>query len=121
MDASALLVVQPVTRVSIPGKLYEYLAAGRPILALAEPDGDTAALVNRSGAGMAVSPEDATGIRRALDQLIAGGSRRLEIDRSLYDGSLRAAELGAILRKIASDEQLNGARSRAVPISTKPS
>ena len=121
MDASALLVVQPVTRVSIPGKLYEYLAAGRPILALAEPEGDTAALVNRSGAGIAVSPDDPTGIRHALDELIAKGSRRLDVDRSLYDGSLRAAELGTILSRIASDGRLTDAGSRAVPISTKPS
>ena len=47
VDASALLIVQPVTTVSIPAKLYEYMAAGRPILALAEPGGETAELVDR--------------------------------------------------------------------------
>lgn len=121
LDASALLIVQPVTRVSIPGKLYEYLAARRPILALAEPDGDTAALVNRSGAGVVVPPADETGIRHALAQLLAGGVRRLDTDPSLYDGALRASELGAILQRAASRGQVHGASSSTVPISTKPS
>lgn len=121
LDASALLVVQPVTKVSVPAKLYEYLAAGRPILALAEPDGATAALVAESGAGIAVSPADEAGIKRALVQLVAGGFRRPHIDRSLYDGALRAAELGAILQGIACNGRVEDARSPAVPISTEPS
>jgi glycosyltransferase involved in cell wall biosynthesis len=121
LDASALLIVQPVTKVSVPAKLYEYLAAGRPILALAEPDGATAAVVAESGAGIAVSPTDEAGVYRALVQLVAGGFRRPDIDPSLYDGALRAAELGAILHGIACNRQVEDTRSPAVPISTEPS
>jgi glycosyltransferase involved in cell wall biosynthesis len=120
LDASALLIVQPITRVSVPAKLYEYLAAGRPILALAEPEGATAAVVAQSGAGLAVSPADPPGIRRALAQLIAAGTRSLHVDRSLYDGSLRAAELAAIVRRAAGNGTA-GMASAAVPISTEPS
>jgi glycosyltransferase involved in cell wall biosynthesis len=121
LNASALLVVQPITRVSVPAKLYEYLAAGRPILALAEPDGATAAVVAESGAGIVVSPADGAGIDRALAQLIGGTLRRPDIDRSLYDGALRAAELGALLQRFACNAQSEDARSPAVPISTEPS
>ena len=48
--ADGLLVMQASSCNSqIPGKLYEYLRAGRPILCLADPQGDTANLVRQSG------------------------------------------------------------------------
>lgn len=52
----------------VPTKLYEYLAAGRPILALA-PDGPAAELVAEMDAGIIVPPDDVAGIRRALVRL----------------------------------------------------
>jgi len=78
-------------------------------------------VVAESGAGIAVSPTDEAGVYRALVQLVAGGFRRSDIDRSLYDGALRAAELGAILHGIACNRQVEDTRSPAVPISTEPS
>lgn len=48
--ADGLLVMQASNCNSqIPGKLYEYLRADRPILCLADPHGDTANLVRQSG------------------------------------------------------------------------
>jgi hypothetical protein len=35
----------------VPGKLYEYLAAKRPVLVIGPPQGDTANIVEASGAG----------------------------------------------------------------------
>jgi glycosyltransferase involved in cell wall biosynthesis len=100
VDASALLVVQPVTKVSVPGKLYEYLAARRPILALAEPAGETAAVMRRTPAGLVVSPDDEHGLRRALQTLVAGGRRLVDTDPAIYDGALRAAEIAATLHQV---------------------
>ena len=50
------------------GKTFEYLAAGRPILALATP-GVTADLIHRARAGLVVHPQDVAGIAAALLQL----------------------------------------------------
>ena len=98
VNASALLIVQPVTTVSIPAKLYEYMAAGRPILALAEPGGDTAELVQRSGAGIAVAAHDERAIEEALVTMVRGASgARPPVDPRAYDGALRAADVAAIL------------------------
>ena len=119
LDASALLVVQPVTKVSVPAKLYEYLAARRPILALAESDGATAAVVDQSGGGIAVAPGDLDGIHQALTQMIDGRFNRIQVDRSVYDGALRAADLAAIVLRTADGRQGEGERSTAVPISTE--
>lgn len=120
LDASALLVIQPVTRLSVPGKLYEYLSAGRPVLALAEPSGDTARLLRQTPAGVVAAPEDREGIRRALVELVRGGTRSVPSDPSLYDGALRARELVAILRDVCP-AQPSGNAQPAVSVSTKRS
>jgi glycosyltransferase involved in cell wall biosynthesis len=102
LDASALLIVQPVTTVSVPAKLYEYMAAGRPVLALAEPGGETAELVHGSGAGIAVAADDVGVIERALVSLATGGHESfLPVDPAAYDGALRAHHIGHILTDIA--------------------
>jgi glycosyltransferase involved in cell wall biosynthesis len=48
--ADAVLVLQAANcNEQIPAKLYEYMRAGRPILALTDPGGDTAATLRRAG------------------------------------------------------------------------
>lgn len=50
MAVDALLVLQASNcNAQIPAKIYEYLRAGRPILALTDPAGDTAELFRRAG------------------------------------------------------------------------
>jgi hypothetical protein len=61
----------PGTRATIvPGKTYDYLGAGRPLLA-AVPDGDARDLLERAGGAYLVRPSDSPGmadsIARALD------------------------------------------------------
>ena len=50
----------------VPGKTYEYLAAGRPILA-AVPEGDAKDFVSQSGMGMTCQPGDIQGMIQILD------------------------------------------------------
>jgi glycosyltransferase involved in cell wall biosynthesis len=66
-----LLLDSPGRRAGVPGKLYEYIGAGRPILALAEPEGDVAWVLRESGLPHRVAPPlDPEAIRRALDGLL---------------------------------------------------
>ncbi len=53
----------------LSGKVFEYLAAERPILALVPPDGAAAELIRDAGAGVVVAPEDVEGIKAALREL----------------------------------------------------
>ncbi len=65
-----LLIHTPGYRVGVPAKLYEYLGARRPILALAEPDGDVAGVLRRSGVLHRIVPHhDPAAIQRALVEL----------------------------------------------------
>lgn len=56
-------------RSMVTGKVYEYLAAGVPILALAPPDGDAARLIASTGAGWVFAPEDRAGVLAHLRRL----------------------------------------------------
>jgi glycosyltransferase involved in cell wall biosynthesis len=49
----------------LASKLMEYLACGRPVLALTPP-GATADLVQRTNAGVVVAPNDVNGVRDAI-------------------------------------------------------
>jgi glycosyltransferase involved in cell wall biosynthesis len=55
----------------LSAKVFEYLAAGRPILAVVPPDGEAADLVRETGAGPVVAPDDVDGIAAALTDLEA--------------------------------------------------
>ena len=101
VDASALLIVQPVTTVSIPAKLYEYMAAGRPILALAQPGGETAELVERSRGGVSVLADDEAAIAHGVIRVVRLGREGFTpVDRRFYDGEVRAAELQMLLEQV---------------------
>jgi glycosyltransferase involved in cell wall biosynthesis len=73
-DSEALLLVPQADdpgRTVLPGQLFEYLAAERPILATVPADGAAANLIREADAGIVVSPDDGDGIREALRGLEA--------------------------------------------------
>ncbi|HEX4163863.1 MAG TPA: glycosyltransferase [Bryobacteraceae bacterium] len=47
--ANYLLLIQPQTALQVPGKLFEYLQIGRPILALVPPDSPVERILAKSG------------------------------------------------------------------------
>jgi glycosyltransferase involved in cell wall biosynthesis len=72
-DSDALLLLIPDAggrgKGVLSGKVFEYLAAERPILGLVPPDGAAADLIRETGAGVVVAPEDVDGIAAALVEL----------------------------------------------------
>lgn len=62
MRADILLIMQAANcNDQIPAKLYEYLRAGRPVLALTDPAGDTASVLRAAGIS-AIAPLDQAGM-----------------------------------------------------------
>ncbi len=74
-DSEALLLLIPDAggrgKGVLSGKVFEYLAAERPILAVVPPDGAAANLIRETGAGPVVAPDDIEGIRAELKELEA--------------------------------------------------
>ncbi|HKQ80572.1 MAG TPA: GNAT family N-acetyltransferase [Blastocatellia bacterium] len=65
MQADLLLLLAEKFIIQIPGKTYEYLRAGRPILALT-PEGALADFMRKTGAGWVVDPKDDGGVLDAI-------------------------------------------------------
>src|SRR5690606_9122591 len=53
----------------LPGKLFEYMATGLPVLGVGPVQGDAGNVLGASGAGVMVASEDADGMRNALLQV----------------------------------------------------
>lgn len=65
-----LLVGSEGGRKWYPGKLFEYLYAGRPVLAVA-PEGIATALIRQAGVGLVVEPQDTDRLRSVLADIAA--------------------------------------------------
>ncbi len=111
-DSEALLLLVPDAggrgKGVLSGKVFEYLAAGRPILAAVPPDGAAAALIEETGAGVVVAPDDVEGLRAALeglhDRFLDGGLPSVELAadvRRRLSRQARAEETADLLREIA--------------------
>jgi hypothetical protein len=67
---AALLIIDdaPENRGIVTGKVYEYIGAGLPVLALA-PEGDAADLIRTNRLGLVAAPRDMGAIQSALQQI----------------------------------------------------
>ena len=65
-SASALLFHIPASSTAPSGKIYEYLAAGRPILCISSRENLASQLVTELGAGLCVEPHDIDGVANAI-------------------------------------------------------
>jgi len=72
-DSEALLLLIPEAggrgKGVLSGKVFEYLAAERPILAVVPPDGAAAKLIEETGAGVVVPSDDEDAIAAGLVEL----------------------------------------------------
>jgi glycosyltransferase involved in cell wall biosynthesis len=110
--ADALLLLIPraggLGRSVLSGKLFEYLAAERPVLALVPPEGIAADLLRSTGLARIADPDDVAAIRAQLEELVGAwragelGDRVLPDDlRERLDRRTRAFEMADVLRSVA--------------------
>jgi glycosyltransferase involved in cell wall biosynthesis len=90
LDADALLVLQAANcNEQIPAKVYEYLRAGRPILSLADPAGDTAAVMRAAGVMHVAALENASAIADAFARFV--GDVRAGVAPIPHEAAIRGA------------------------------
>jgi colanic acid biosynthesis glycosyl transferase WcaI len=68
--------------VSVPSKSYSILAAGRPMLAAIDPGTEIPNMLEQSGAGVAVEPDNSAAFIEALSQLVSKRNQLHEMGAS---------------------------------------
>jgi glycosyltransferase involved in cell wall biosynthesis len=100
---SLLIVTEGSSRRSVAtGKIFEYLAADRPILVLGD-ETEAARIVAETGTGIATSAGDPAAIACALERLLAGRlPERDDAAVAEYRYDAVAARLAAVIDSVAS-------------------
>lgn len=112
--AAADVLLVPLDRsksdLSVPSKLYTFLAAGRPVLGLAAPGSEVAAVLDEHDCGLAAPPDDAAAVAAAVRALAAASpERRRELGANARAYAVRhvsrrtvLARYDALLRSMVS-------------------
>jgi len=89
---------------STPYKVYDYMASGRPILAIAPHGAALFELMAESGAGVCIVPENIAGIEQALETFMAGEVTpiRGRVDR--FRWSNLALQYRSVIEKVAGPD-----------------
>lgn len=95
--ADGLLILQAANcNQQIPAKLYEYLRAGRPIIALTDPAGDTAQALAMAGIAHVTRLDDAAAIAHTLAVFCRAPTASYRPDPTVVARSSRQARTAAL-------------------------
>ena len=100
-----LLIIAPEEPYSYTGKLFEYLGAKRPILALIPPQGIAADLIRSTKTGIIVPPEDTNPIKQGISKLFKEwkkGDLIIKSDVSEYDRKTLTEKLAKVFEQVIS-------------------
>jgi colanic acid biosynthesis glycosyl transferase WcaI len=108
---------EPLFRITIPHKIYTYMAVGKPVLAAA--GGDAAATIEAAGAGLTCPPGDAEALAATVRRFHAlSPAERNAMGRNGRQITCTVFRRDALVRQIAA--MLEGAMARANTSETTP-
>jgi colanic acid biosynthesis glycosyl transferase WcaI len=90
-------------RVSVPSKTYSILAAGRPVVAAIDADTEVPRLLEQSGAGVAVPPDEPAPFLEAISVLLsdpAAAAARGIRGRAFVEGHASPAHVAALYESL---------------------
>ncbi len=73
-DLAVIAFVPGMTGVSVPSRLYNVMASGRPLLAVADPESELSLVIREEGAGWTVAPAEPEGVVTAIASAVAAGA-----------------------------------------------
>jgi glycosyltransferase involved in cell wall biosynthesis len=84
---------------NIPGKLFEYLATGRNIIALGDPEGDSAHIMQESSAGKVFKHHEIQAMKNYLEEIRNSSSMRKKGNLEKYERKNLTGQLAQLLNE----------------------
>lgn len=103
--SDALLYVggtDPRNELNVPSKIYDYVGAGAPILAVVDPDFRVADVVRDHELGVVADPRDPSAIRDAIERLHRGDVD-LSPDRDRFTRDRHVRTVGDVIERVAGE------------------
>lgn len=98
--ADALLLLALDQPDQVPNKLYDYLGARRPILAVADADGESTRMLEEVGGHIVVPVNETEPIRAALQRMLRDGRTGPVGDPDVLEGWTTAAQMARLCGEI---------------------
>lgn len=100
LETTLLLLVIPDHKSNksiITGKLFEYIATGKPVICLGPEDGDAAEIINQAGIGKTYNYNNDKGIYNFINDLAVNKIFRKDIQASIFTRKRITSQLAKIL------------------------
>ena len=110
-DLHIVTVRRGLEGVVVPSKLYGILAAGRPVLAVADAKSDAARIVIESGSGIVADPDDPAGVAAAIRELRDNAPRLAEMGRRARETAKKYARVNELQRFVGIVEEAANERN----------
>jgi colanic acid biosynthesis glycosyl transferase WcaI len=111
-DVHIVTIRRGLEGVVVPSKLYSTLAAGRPVLAVADSSSDAARIVVESGCGLAADPDDPAAVAAAIRALRDDPERLREMGRRARETADKYARVKELDRFVEIMEDVARERRR---------
>jgi colanic acid biosynthesis glycosyl transferase WcaI len=108
-DVHWLSLLPQIEGLIVPSKFYGIAAAGRPVLSVADPEGEIGTIVRRADAGAAIAVDDSAGLADALRHLrynvavrdLQGNNARA-LSETCFSRSLAVSKWTSLLHSVGS-------------------
>jgi glycosyltransferase involved in cell wall biosynthesis len=107
MEDTDCLLLTMTNDISVPGKVFEYMAAGKPILAVTAAGNEVDQILHETGAGLSAPPDDREAIKRMVTRAFEAWRARVPLVTAhresvrRYERPRLVAEYGELLRSTA--------------------
>ena len=110
-DVAIITFVPGMAGISVPSRMYNCMAAGKPIIAMADEDSELAQVICEEDIGWVVRPGDVTGLHKTIETAanhpelcLAMGQRAAQVARSKYTFEHTMQGYKTLLDELLSDE-----------------
>lgn len=86
---------------TLTGKVFEYMACGKPILAIGEPDSHLGRILNETASGTVIHFDDVAGIKQFIIQVLSNPQASVSLDKiKRFSRKSLTGEMAALMNQL---------------------